>query len=339
MMKNILGSIVLFLSFSAQAQDVQFSQFYAAPMYLNPAFTGSSEMTRVGFNFRNQWPSLDQTFVVFSAYADHFIDSKNSGIGIIINGSRESLTGFQNNEIGLLYSYRLRVGENGFLHLGAQGSYSTRSASFDEVILSTQLDIDRGIVNLGNAIPIMDDRNRTFGDFHSGLLYYNRKYWFGISGHHLLRPELSYLSDDQDRLPLKYAVQSGLKFDLLAGKINDYFNNTQQERTLSFAFNYKKQGVYDQLDFGTELYLEPLIFGLWYRGLPTNFGLPNNEALITMLGITLDSGLDLGYSYDFTLSRLGWRNSGGAHELSIRYSFINQYYLKKNKKRLPTFRY
>jgi type IX secretion system PorP/SprF family membrane protein len=109
MMKNILGSIVLFLSFSAQAQDVQFSQFYAAPMYLNPAFTGSSEMTRVGFNFRNQWPSLDQTFVVFSAYADHFIDSKNSGIGIIINGSRESLTGFQNNEIGLLYSYRLKV--------------------------------------------------------------------------------------------------------------------------------------------------------------------------------------------------------------------------------------
>ncbi|GAB2612284.1 PorP/SprF family type IX secretion system membrane protein [Belliella aquatica] len=339
MMRNVLTIIFMFLSFMAKSQDVQFSQFYAASMYLNPAFTGSSEMTRVGFNFRNQWPSLNQTFVVFSAYADHFIDSKNSGIGIIVNGSKESLTGFQNNEIGLLYSYRLRVGENGFLHMGAQGSYATRSASFDEVILSTQLDIDRGVINPGNGINNMDDRNQTFADLHTGLLYYNNKYWFGISGHHLLRPELSFLTDDQDRLAIKYAAHGGVKFDLLAGSINDYFNNTQQERTLSFAFNYKKQGVYDQLDIGTELYLEPLILGLWYRGLPTNFGLPNNEALITMVGITLDSGLDIGYSYDFTLSKLGWRNSGGAHEISIRYSFVNQYYLKNSQKRLPTFKY
>lgn len=339
MMRNIFACLLLFLSFTSKAQDVQFSQFYAASMYLNPAFTGSSEMTRVGFNFRNQWPSLDQTFIVFSAYADHFIDNKNSGIGIILNGSKESLTGFQNTEIGLLYSYRLRVGENGFLHMGAQGSYAARSASFDEVILSTQLDIDRGVINPGNGINNMDDRNRTFADLHTGLLYYNNKYWFGVSGHHLLRPELSYLSNDQDRLPIKYAAHGGVKFDLVAGNINDFFNNTQQERTLSFAFNYKKQGAYDQLDIGTELYLEPLILGLWYRGLPTNYGLPNNEALITMFGIALNSGLDIGYSYDFTLSRLGWRNSGGAHEISIRYSFVNQYYLKNSQKRLPTFKY
>ncbi|MCH7399688.1 type IX secretion system membrane protein PorP/SprF [Belliella sp. DSM 107340] len=331
--------LFLLLIFAVKAQDVQFSQFYSAPLYLNPAFAGSSEMTRVGFNFRNQWPSLDQTFVVFSAYADGFIQEKNSGLGLVVNGSRESFTGFQNSEIGLLYSYRLRVGEKGFLHMGIQVSYAARSASFDDIILSTQLDIDRGVITPGNSLVNPDERQRSFADLHSGLLYYNEKIWFGASAHHLLRPELSFLHDDQFRLPIKYSFHGGIKFDLESGFINDYFNNTRQERTVAIAFNYKNQGVFDQLDVGTEFYFEPIILGIWYRGLPTQFRLPNNEALIGLLGITLKKGLDIGYSYDFTLSQLGWRNSGGAHEVSVRYSFVDEFVNRRQIKRLPTFRY
>ena len=42
-----------------QAQDPQFSQFYAAPLYLNPGFAGTTPYIRAGANFRSQWPSLD----------------------------------------------------------------------------------------------------------------------------------------------------------------------------------------------------------------------------------------------------------------------------------------
>jgi hypothetical protein len=97
--------------------------------------------------------------------------------------------------------------------------------------------------------------------------------------------------------------------------------------------------MYDQLDFGMELYVDPIILGLWYRGFPTRIGLPNNEALIGLIGFSFQSGLDLGYSYDFTLSQLGWRNSGGAHEVSLRYSFVNQLWNKNRIKHLPTFKY
>ncbi|WP_316929165.1 type IX secretion system membrane protein PorP/SprF [Nitritalea halalkaliphila] len=58
------------------------------------------------------------------------------------------------------------------------------------------------------------------------------------------------------------------------------------------------------------------------QGLPTQNALPNNEAIIALIGIGLPSGIDVGYSFDFTVSRLGLRNSGGAHEVSIRYSFL-----------------
>jgi len=337
--KSLLFLLMVLTVGYSNAQDTQFSQFYAAPLFLNPAFAGSSEITRVGFNFRNQWPALDQSFVAFSAYADHFIESKNSGIGIIVNGTRESLANLQNLEVGLLYSYRLRLGQSSFLHMGIQGSYAARSASFDEVVLSTQLDISKGVVLPGSGGSLPDDRQRSFADFHSGLFYYNKKFWLGISGHHLTQPDVSYLEMDGDNLAIRYSAHGGVKFDLDPGSINDFFNNTQQERTLSLAFNYKRQGLYDQLDFGMELFFDPIILGVWYRGFPTRIGLPNNEALIGLIGFSLQSGIDLGYSYDFTLSQLGWRNSGGAHEVSLRYSFVNQLWDKSQIKRLPTFKY
>jgi hypothetical protein len=103
--------------------------------------------------------------------------------------------------------------------------------------------------------------------------------------------------------------------------------------------NYKNQGSFDQLDIGAEFYFEPLIIGLWYRGLPTKYNLPNSESLIGLLGVEFDSGLDFGYSYDFSISKLGQRVSGGAHEVSVRYVFSTKDPRKKYYPELPTFRY
>jgi type IX secretion system PorP/SprF family membrane protein len=339
MRKIIVIIYSVFLSPLLLAQDIQFSQFYAAPLYLNPSFAGSTEMTRVGINFRNQWPALDQTFVAYSAYLDHYIEGKNSGLGLIVNGSYETLSNLANNEVGLVYTYRVKLGEKSFLHLGAQGSFATRSAAFDEVVLSAQLDIDRGVVLPGGGISAAEDRTRTFVDLHSGILFYNDKVWLGLAGHHLNRPDISYLEGGNDLLAIRYSAHGGVRFDLPAGFINDFVNNTRQERSVSFAFNYRRQGLFDQLDLGTELFFDPIVLGLWYRGLPTRIGLPNNEALIAMIGFSFTNGLDIGYSYDFTLSSLGWRNSGGAHEISLRYNFVNQLWRPENRNRLPVFQY
>jgi hypothetical protein len=47
---------------SVTAQDPQYSQFYAAPLYLNPAFAGATGQNRIGINYRNQWPAIDANF-------------------------------------------------------------------------------------------------------------------------------------------------------------------------------------------------------------------------------------------------------------------------------------
>jgi len=339
MMKRFLVFIFFMQLGVLQAQDVQYSQFYANPLYLNPALTGSTGLTSLGINFRNQWPALDQSFIAYSAYADHFVEKYNSGIGLMISGAKESFTQSQVHEIGLLYSYRLRLGERNFINAGFQGSFVARDALFDQVILGTQLDIDRGTIIGSPGDGFEGDSKLRDLDLHAGLIYYDDRFWFGASAFHLLGPEISYLEMDGNKLSLKYSLQGGAKFDMAPGDINDFFNNTDQERSLSFAFNYKKQGQFSQLDIGSEFYFEPLVLGVWYRGLPTKFSLPNNESIISLLGIRLESGLELGYSFDFSISKLGQQVSGGAHEISIRYVFSSKDPSKKYYPELPTFRY
>src|SRR5690554_123711 len=325
------------LSTPLAAQDTQYSQFYAAPLYLNPAFTGSEENTRVGINYRNQWPGLPHSFNAYSAYFDHFMEGRNSGIGILVNGSRENLASISNLELGALYSYRLRLGEYQFLNFGGQISYVSRNAAFEDLVFGSQIDIDRGVVD--GSIPFLpvEDHQHQYVDVNFGMLWYSKNIWFGASAHHLTRPNLSYINNEHDRLPIKYGVHGGVRLDLSGGFINDYFNNTLQERAMFFAFNYKSQDPFHQLDVGGQIFFEPLILGLWYRGLPVKYNFPNNESIILLVGLALKNGMDIGYSFDATTSKLGLKNSGGAHEVSIRYSFYKGDPYKRDFKLLPFF--
>ena len=340
-MRKLFGIILLCISWQAYAQDVQYSQFYAAPMYMNPAFAGSTELTRVGVNYRNQWPGLDHTFNSYSAYIDHYMFDINSGIGLQINGSQESMSELSTMEVGLVYSYRLQLGMGNFIRFGGQASYVSRDAYFGDVVLGTQLDIQRGIVTDRGDGLIGKDSRRQFADFSFGMLYHNEYIWLGASGHHLNQPNVSFMDDQSSVLPMKLSVHGGVKIDLPGGNINNYFNNTRQERALFFAFNFRNQEPYNQLEVGTQLFLEPLMLGVWYRGLPVKYSLPNNEAIIGSVGFSLYSGVDVGYSFDFNTSKLGLRNSGGAHEISIRYSFLYGNAKDRNRKStvLPCFKF
>jgi type IX secretion system PorP/SprF family membrane protein len=219
-----------------------------------------------------------------------------------------------------------------------QGSFITRDASFGGVVFASQLDLDRGIVDLSGVVIEGESQVRTV-DAHAGLVYYGKKVWLGTSVAHLLQPELSYLIDGSSRLPRRIGVHGGYRFNLAPGYINDYFNNRDQERSFSVGFNYKQQGQFSQLDLGTEFFFDPLALGLWYRGLPTKYGLPNHESLVAMLGVSLDSGIDVGYSFDFPLSSLNLGRSGGAHEVSIKFVFSSNKPGRRQYSPLPSFRY
>jgi type IX secretion system PorP/SprF family membrane protein len=74
--KNILTAagltaLVAFTGAKAFAQDIHFTQFDAAPLTINPAFTGGFNGTfRAAGVYRDQWRSVTIPFVTYSASVD-----------------------------------------------------------------------------------------------------------------------------------------------------------------------------------------------------------------------------------------------------------------------------
>jgi hypothetical protein len=85
------------------------------------------------------------------------------------------------------------------------------------------------------------------------------------------------------------------------------------------------QADFFQSDIGVYYYKSPLVFGVWYRGIPfatsKEVSAQACDAIIGMLGIKTDQ-LNIGLSYDFTISNL-ITSSGGAYEISLIYSFTS----------------
>jgi hypothetical protein len=66
--------VVIFCTLSVlatKAQDPHFSQFFASPLTLNPAFTGKFDgLWRLAANHRDQWPSIPKAYVTSTASLD-----------------------------------------------------------------------------------------------------------------------------------------------------------------------------------------------------------------------------------------------------------------------------
>ena len=133
-----VGSLVFLLSLLATlcwGQDIQYSQYYAAPLYLNPAFAGAELMGRVGFNYRNQWPSIEAQFTTFSAYYDTYLPEYNSGIGVHVMQDTEGASKLRSTSVSALYSYELRLADNLYFRPGFQASYIRREIGFYENLI------------------------------------------------------------------------------------------------------------------------------------------------------------------------------------------------------------
>src|SRR5256885_13790187 len=108
-MKNILLGVFILLTVSCFAQDPEFTQFYANPLYLNPAFAGSARCPRIELNYRNQWPSLTGTFVTYSASYDQHVDAISGGLGLLAVSDRAGEGTLNTNMISGIYSYQLTI--------------------------------------------------------------------------------------------------------------------------------------------------------------------------------------------------------------------------------------
>ncbi len=319
------GIFILFAACGVTAQDPQFSQFYAAPLYLNPSLTGSTGQARAGVNYRNQWPAIDANFITMSAFFDYFIEDKRSGIGLILNRDVEGLAGLRSTFVGLQYSYELQLTKSLGFRPGAQVALYNRDINFNRLTFGDQFDPVTGeLISPQTAEQFRTNFSKTFVDLSMGGVFFTRTAYLGVAAFHLNQPNQSII-DEESPLPVKLSVHGGFKYYMKPGVKGTGIYAKEAERSLAPAFQYRHQGRFDQLDLGLYYTAEPMVLGLWYRGVPFKQinGIVNNESIVLLVGFTnigAKEALNIGYSFDYTISKLG-AGSGGAHEFSLTYTW------------------
>ena len=309
------GILCFVLWVKVTAQDAQFSQFYSNYLYLAPSFAGLTDMNRLAFNYRNQWPEIQHGYQTASVSFDKYLEKYRSGFGLLLFQDVAGTGRLRTTQIGLQYAYDFNVTESWHVRPGLHFDYTQRGIDFNRLLWNDQISASGNAATSAEVVPM--DRTGDI-DVSASVLTYSDKVWLGAGVDHLLRPNQSlYYYEEEDgnpgKVPLRYSVYGGIKF----------LRNENLLRpiptSLQLAFLYRQQDMYRQLDLGVYWYRSPLVIGFWYRGIPFYKEVFNRDAFTVLVGIKTRS-MNIGYSYDFTISKL-ITSTGGAHEISMSYAF------------------
>jgi type IX secretion system PorP/SprF family membrane protein len=294
---------------SLYSQDPEFSQFYANPLYLNPALAGAAICPRLVGNFRDQWPTVGGAFVTYSASYDQYVDFLHGGIGLLFVADRTGGGNLNTTGISLMYAYKFNISEHVYASTALRAGYFQRRLSWDNLTFEDMIDPQNGVI-----YPTSEKRpdNLTVGapDFSAGVfLGYDDLFYGGVSVDHLSQPKIGFYTDNTSKLDMKFTVHAGSTINLKgSGSTED------KEFSISPNVLYQQQFKFHQLNIGLYLTYDFLIGGLWFRH---NF--ENADAVIPMVGIHYKN-IQFGFSYDATISNLKVA-SGGAYEASLAWQF------------------
>ncbi|MDZ4824631.1 MAG: type IX secretion system membrane protein PorP/SprF [Flavobacteriales bacterium] len=307
---HLLAIILFFIGIAApeaRAQDPEFTQFYANPIYLNPAFAGSVRCPRLVMNYRNQWPSLTGTFVTTSASYDQHVQSIQGGLGLILLNDRAAESTLTTTTISGIYSYQQPISRKFSMKAGLQATYFQKKLDWDKLTFGDMIDPRKGFIYETQDIPRGGKVSNV--DFSAGLLGFSDQVYGGFAVHHLNEPNESLIVGTS-RLPMKWTGHAGVIIPIEK-------RNKHSESSVSPNVLYRRQGEFQQLNLGVYVKKGPLVGGVWFRGLL--FGPKYRDSFIGTIGLQSDV-IKFGYSYDVTISELT-PATGGSHEVSLTIQF------------------
>jgi type IX secretion system PorP/SprF family membrane protein len=332
-MKKFYIFIVLCLASitALNAQDVQFSQFYANQIYLSPAFAGGSHAPRGVFHQRLQWPGADAKYITSFFSFDNFVQKYNSGYGVYVMQDFLGSNNINQTEINAQYAYELHLGRNATFRAGFQAGFITRAVNFGGLRFT---DFHNDVSGYDGTV--IDGTDRIYlPTVGTGGLFYSKNFWFGFSGKHLNRPFERFVGAGE-RWPALFTFVTGYKIPLKHPKHMAYLED-EKDISITPTIHYKFQGKADQLDLGFYGTYDQLIAGFWYRGIPFKVyqkGLHNNESIV-LLGGWRYKNYTFGYSYDIVVGKIYTARTRGAHELILTYTHHKHQKQRKPMRRIP----
>lgn len=226
-----MKTIALLLAFCVvweyvDAQDPHYSQFFASPLTLNPAFTGKFDGNfRVAGNYKNQWPTINKAFQTTSISADFallrnrlaFGDTWGVGIAGLSDKSAGGAVSF--NYLSVSTAYHKALDQDGYqqIGLGFQATYSNMLINTTQLKFEDQL-TSIGFTGVTNEVFSNTDLKARYFDVNVGALYTgstndDNNFYAGLSIYHINRPQEKFTGANYFIEP-RYTIHGGGYFPL-----------------------------------------------------------------------------------------------------------------------------
>lgn len=313
--------IVLFCSAAIlRSQDIHFSQFFSAPLYLNPANAGNfSGDYRFVLNNKNQWNSFTNAYTSFAGsfetgVSDLFISDSRGGVGIQINNDIAGDGRFGTTQFYLNTAYYLPIGNSKKVTagIGLSGGYVIHGINFNNLFFGNQYNGEQFDPDLPAGESIWLDKI-SYADFGAGINFiykHNSKIILetGFSAAHINKPSRSFIELSEAYLPTKYSVHASAEY------------NISQDLWIEPKFLGMFQQNYREFNFGALLRFDynPVSLQSLYAGL----FMRSKDAGILAFGFKYHN-VKMCFNYDINLSKLSNISKGkGGAEFSIIYIFL-----------------
>ncbi len=326
------------------AQDKHFSQFYNAPLLLNPALTGGiNGKYRIAGIYRQQGRNLyGDPFTTFGAQID-FMAPLNSLLAAVRNNDRAGFgiaffsdqipnVDFSTNQMIFSFAYHKELDKNTnqYLSLGYQVGLTQRNINFSNLTFADQFNGLDAFDRVSAETLTQPENNYTYSDMNVGLNYSispqnDLDFYVGVAYHHFNSPEISFYSNDESPL-----IQEISTFKL-PSKLTVHFA-TQYQLNRAFYITprvlYLRQGPSQEIDLGATLKMifsehngSSFNLGLWARGVANDSSLPLNLSSVILQTAVEFDGLQLSLSYDLETQGVTLHNElGTAFEFTLLYT-------------------
>ncbi len=294
---------------NVKGQDVPYSQFVASGIYLNPALVGSNICPRVKLFHREQWTSIPRAYSNTHVMFDWHSYRIDSGLGFSYKNDSQGDGLLQSHHIRASYSKPIKLSDRWSMRAGIYAAYALRQLNWNKLEFVDQLDPNHGFIH-NTQVLTPEETNIHYPDFGSGITFnYNNKLYTGFSINRLFRPEINYYDHMSERLNMKFSGHLGYVIPLTDNWQHD--RDWEKNATLTPNILFEKQGYFYQVTGGFYFSRDPVFAGVWAR-----HAFENMDAIVFNLGFQQPK-YKVGYSYDFTISPLTARSSGGSHEISL----------------------
>lgn len=314
---SLITAICLLLFTGLVAQDVAMSQYFSAPLHLNPALAGISFGPRVTANYRNQWSGLGDGFnggfTTYMAGVDLHILPMRGGIGALFEADQISNNLYSSYKATVMYSQQIKINRKMAIKIGLSGSYIHARIKWNELLWSDMINPYTGFynnVNIPNPTnePIPAKTRSDQGDMGAGFVFFTEKLYAGFAVNNLLQRKESINGLDNTAISPRFTVHFGSVLPLRHKKEMRY--NIWLSPNVLFLNQGKAFQVQATLLSGISFV---------YFGLGARYAIYNPDAVIGYLGVKKGK-FRVGYSYDYTISKL-MNKTGGSHELSFTFNF------------------